>query len=193
MLWIIVLGPLLVIGLVMGAGKIKVGLILKNLEGTVTFQYLFFRKRFPLEKSGGKPRKEKKRDREEEKSGKPKRRDFSLASLKNIPDFFPAVRKFLELFTRYGRVSRLDFTGELGTGDPYYTGLIYGLGQSLGHSVKNLIPLFEFNLAPNFEEEVYRFTARGSGEIRLFKLLLILFVTLIYLPKKQVWQLVRSS
>ncbi|MBS3737137.1 MAG: DUF2953 domain-containing protein [Candidatus Bipolaricaulota bacterium] len=193
MIWLIILGPLLLIGLMMGAGKIKVGLALENLEGIITFQYLFFRKRFPLKKSGGEPQKERKRDQKEERAASSKGQDFSLDFLESIPDFFPAVRKFLELFTRYGRVSRLDFTGELGAGDPYYTGLIYGLGQSLGQSVKSLIPQFEFSLLPNFEEETYRFNARGRGEIRFFNLLLILFVTLIYLPKKQVWQLVRSS
>ncbi|MCF7890121.1 DUF2953 domain-containing protein [Candidatus Bipolaricaulota bacterium] len=193
MIWVIVLGSLLVIGLILGAGKIKVGLAWDDLEGIVTFQYLFFRKRFPLNKSQGEAQRERRKHQEEEKSDGPRGEGFSFASIKTIPDFFPAVRKFLKLFAKYGKIARLDFTGELGTGDPYYTGLIYGLGQSVGQFVKSLVSRFEFNLAPNFEKEIYHFTARGSGEIRLYKLLLIIFVTLIYLPKKQVWQLVRSS
>lgn len=193
MIWLIVLGSLLVIGLVMGAGKIKLGVVWKNLDGTVTFQYLFFRKKFPLEKSGGKASEEPRKQEKEEKSVESKKAGFSVESIKTIPDFFPAVRRFLELFVRYGRVARLNFSGELGTGDPYYTGLSYGLAQSLGQFLKSLVPRFKFNLTPNFEEEVYRFTARGRGEIRLFKLLIILIVTLIYLPKKKVWQFVRSS
>ncbi len=160
----IVTGCVLAILIVATAGKIRVGLELENLEGTLSVRYLLFSKRFSLKKSEDKSEKKGK----EEKSGKSQKGSFPLNFVKILPDYFPAARKFLELFNRYGKVVDLGIRGELGTGDPYLTGLGYGLLESLGQSTKNLVPRLKFSLTPNFTEEVYKFNARGKGEIRTF-------------------------
>ncbi len=62
MIWIIILGTFLTGALIMAAGNIKLAVAWENLDGTMTLQYLFFRKSFPLKKSKDDPQKDTKED-----------------------------------------------------------------------------------------------------------------------------------
>ena len=193
MIWFVVLGVILVGVLILCLGKIQVGLTWSNLEGTLSFRYLFVRKQFPLRSKRGEKIESAEKKKDSEKKADQKKPGSPLRFLRAVPKFFPAVSRFIRLFFRYGKITQLNLEGEVGTGDPYYTGISYGLAQYFGHQIKNALPQMAIILTPNFEEEIYDLSASMRGEIRLFNLLVIIFVTVVYLPKREIWHLVRSG
>ena len=184
-----------VIGLILGFflvllwGKIKISFVWDGDQFRFFFHYFFIKK----EIKGGKREKTEKKEPSKEKKKKKKRNlggFFEIFDL--LPNLIHPVMKFFELFLRYGKIPEMSITGEFGTGDPYYTGIGYGMAHSVTGIVRTIMPQFELGLFPNFTEEVYALTGKAKGEIRLGSLLLVLLVTFFYLPKRQILGLIRS-
>lgn len=191
MIWLMVLGPIFFVVLILLAGRLQVEFSLDGSELEVYFQYLFFKKKITSGngKEESKTGEEKEEKAEEGGSGLGK----MVRGMKSASDFIPPLRKFFQTFTRYGEIPELKVEGKLGTGDPYYTGIAYGLFQTIGGLIGSFVPQFELLLDPDFSRENYDLAAEGAGRIRLGGLLYAFLVTFIYLPKRQTWRLVREK
>ena len=185
-----VLGPIFFILLVLLVGKLQVAFEFDSSGSKVYFRYLFIKKKISSKKK--KKESESKEKKKEEKGGGGPGFRKIIRGLKAGPEFVPAVRKFFRSFVHYGEIPELKVHGELGTGDPYYTGIGYGLFQTIGGVIKAAVPQFEFKLIPDFTREVYDFKLGGKGQIRVGSLLYVFLITLVYLPKRQTWRLIRE-
>ena len=184
MIWLFIFGPLSLLMILLLAGRIGFKVLLNNRETDFYFKYWFYSKKI----TKGEEKEERKKEEKEEKS----RKGAFLKILKLIPDLTTALRKFLTLFVKHAEIPVLKLEGEYGTGDPFSTGASYGLVGSTVGIIESYVPQFEFELIPNFTEEIYRIKGEGEGRIRLGALLLVLLVTLFYLPKRKVWALIRN-
>jgi hypothetical protein len=186
-----VLGPIFFVILVLLAGRLQVDFKFDGSELEIYFQYLFFRKK--ITSGNGKE------ETETGKEGEGKEKEGGSGSgkiiegIRSAPDFIRPIKKFFQTFTRYGEIPELKVEGKLGTGDPYYTGIAYGVFQTIGGLVRSFVPQFRLLLDPDFSRENYDLAAEGAGRIRLGGLLYAFIVTLFYLPKRQTWRLIRGK
>ena len=187
MIWLLVLSTLFIVLTVLLVGKLQIAVNLDGSKARVEFDYLFFNKE--ISKRGSE--KEESVRKNEESSEKEGQAGKIIHVLRSGQDFILSLRKFFTSFVRYGEIPELKVEGELGTGDPYSTGTSYGIIQSVGGVVKFAVPIFELNVVPNFDRTVYEFSLRGRGRIRAGSLLFVLLVTIVYLPKRETWNLIR--
>lgn len=191
MIWLMVLGPIFFVILVLLAGRLQVEFKLDGSELEVYFQYLFFRKKITSGNGSEESKTEEEKEEKADEGGSGLRK--MVRGMKSASDFIPPLRKFFQTFTRYGEIPKLKVEGKLGTGDPYYTGIAYGLFQTIGGLVGSFVPQFQLLLDPDFSRENYDLAAEGAGRIRLGGLLYAFLVTFIYLPKRQTWRLIREK
>lgn len=184
MVWIIVTGSIFFAVFLLLIGKVRLELNWENTNVEMTLRYLLFEKTF----SGSSGVK-----KEKGKTGKGGKGPNLREIISSAPDFFPAIKKFFAMLARFGRISELSVSGEIGTGDPCDTGMLYGFGQSLKGLLSRVVPQFEFELKPNYEREVYDFTGKGKARIRVLSLVFLLLVALSYLPKKLIWSWFKGS
>lgn len=129
----------------------------------------------------------------EDKSGKSFNLEESISWIKLAGKSLDAIRRMLNLLNRYGRVSQIYLVGSYGFDDPYRTGVACGAISAVRDVVGAVLPQARLELKPDFTRSGVRLRGGAGLDIRLGYLVLILLVTLWYLPKQKTWQLIRSS
>lgn len=186
MIWLMVFAPIVLVLIVLLAGRLQVAISFDGSGVNVYFSYLGFEKKISRDE---KEKKEPEKEVADTKTSAGK----ILRGLRAVPDYVLCIRKFFSSFAYFGEIPELKVEGEYGTGDPYQTGISYGFIQSVGGVVRASVPQFELGLVPDFNESVYDIKMKGRGRIRLGSLLYVILLTFLYLPKRQTWKLIREK
>jgi len=176
-----------------------IGIKLEGDEHELTVSASFSRLRFTVYpgSAGDKEDKEKKKvglEEDKKEEGKPKKEKLKNAMewLRLLGDFSDLVKNGLDFLRRHGRIAQLNFRGRLGSSDPYLTGIISGLIETLRGILGQAVPSSKIEVTPVFGEERLDLAGTFEVEIRLIYIVFLIIFSLWNLPKRKVWRLVRS-
>lgn len=129
----------------------------------------------------------------EQEGRKDKQRSRKIGEwIRLAPDLIGPIIRLFKLLTKYGKISYLRLGGRFGLSDPYATGIAYGYIQALKGFLQDVAPVAEIDLRADFESEIIDISAGGCLRMRLASILVVSIITIVHLPKRKIWRLVRT-
>lgn len=179
-----------------------IGISLERDQSGVTVVASFSKLKFSFQpgdssKKTGKRKSIKKPEAKPDEEGRDRKKKNNLENgigwLRLLADIFSLAKRVIKFLGRHGRVARLEIRGMIGTDDPYLTGTLAGVIETLKGIFTQSFPSARIEVRPEFGEKKLELAGILGVEIRLIHLVFLIILILWKLPKRRVWKLARNS
>lgn len=140
------------------------------------------------------PKKRKKSVKKEKQKEKGDRDWHGILEwIKLAPELLNTVGKGLKILFRYSEVRSLKVEGTLGAEDPAVTGTLWGLTQTFYGNLTQWTSPLEIDVTPDFIDGNTELNLDTTMSLRMGGILTSVAIILWYLPKRQLWRIIRKS